>query len=106
MCLHLTRKAIFIALIHPIQWTIAYPVGPYYCALPRWRLVPPSCLDNMTSYLFRLACVLCRRVFNTSRVFKGKVCIMTDFQPYLQYFSVEVLSPFVARIYICARGRN
>ena len=59
----------FIALIHPIQWTIAYPVGAdrpakrqkktscvstparpvQYCALARWRVVLPSCLDRVTS---------------------------------------------------------
>ena len=33
-----------------------------YCAFPRWRLVLPSCLDNVTSYhRFRLARVLCRQ---------------------------------------------
>ena len=67
---------IFIALIHPIQWTITYPVGahrPAKCqkktscvstgrparstsALARWRVVLPSCLDRVTSWhLFRLA---------------------------------------------------
>ena len=66
----------FIALIHPIQWTIAYPVGadrpakrqkktscvstgrpvPSTSALARWRVVLPSCLDRVTSWhLFRLA---------------------------------------------------
>ena len=66
----------FIALIHPIQWTIAYPVGAdrpakrqkktscvttgrsvrSTCALARWRVVLPSCLDRVTSqHLFRLA---------------------------------------------------
>ena len=59
----------FIALIHPIQWTIAYPVGAdrpakrqkktscvstgrsvrSTIALARWRVVLPSCLDRMTS---------------------------------------------------------
>ena len=59
----------FIALIHPIQWTIAYPVGadrpakhqkktscvstgrpvPSTSALARWRVVLPSCLDRVTS---------------------------------------------------------
>ena len=59
----------FIALIHPIQWTIAYPVGAdrpakrqkktscvstsrpvrSTSALARWRVVLPSCLDSMTS---------------------------------------------------------
>ena len=66
----------FIALIQPIQWTIAYPVGadrpakrqkktscvstgrsvPSTSALARWRVVLPSCLDRVTSWhLFRLA---------------------------------------------------
>ena len=66
----------FIALIHPIQWTIAYPVGadrpakrqkktscvstgkpvPSTSALARWRVVLPPCLDRVTSWhLFRLA---------------------------------------------------
>ena len=59
----------FIALIHPIQWTIANPVGtdrPAKCqkktsrvstgwpvrstsALTRWRVILPSCLDSLTS---------------------------------------------------------
>ena len=59
----------FIALIHPIQWTIAYPVSAdrpvkrqkktscvstgrsvrSTSALARWRVVLPSCLDSMTS---------------------------------------------------------
>ena len=59
----------FIALIHPIQWTIAYPVGAdrpakrqkktscvstsrsvrSTSALARWRVVLPSCLDRVTS---------------------------------------------------------
>ena len=83
-------------LIHPIQWTTngqlltrsaqtgppnarkRRPVFPpagwsQYCAFAWWRMVFTSCLDNMTSYhLFRLARVLCRSVFNISRVFKGK----------------------------------
>ena len=66
---------IFIVLIHPIQWTIALPVGatgppnvrkrrPVYntsragqeSAFARCRLVLPCCLDNVTSWhLFRLA---------------------------------------------------
>ena len=63
------QKHNFIALIHPIQWTIAYPVGadrPAKCqkktscvstgrsvrstsALARWRVVLPCCVDSMTS---------------------------------------------------------
>ena len=71
-----SQKSFFIALIHPIQWTIAYPVGadrpakrqkktscvstgrpvPSTSALARWRVVLPSCLDRVTSWhLFRLA---------------------------------------------------
>ena len=62
-------KCHFIALIHPIQWTIAYPVGAdrpakrqkktscvstgrsvrSTSALARWRVVLPSCLDSVTS---------------------------------------------------------
>ena len=62
-------KVFFIALIHPIQWTIAYPVGadrpakrqkktscvstglPVHStsALSRWRVVLPSCLHSVTS---------------------------------------------------------
>ena len=62
-------KYTFIALIHPIQLTIAYPVGadrpakrqkktscvftgrpvPSTSALARWRVVLPSCLDSVTS---------------------------------------------------------
>ena len=73
----------FIALILPIQWTIAKPVGAdrptkrqkkTSCVstgwLARWRLVLPSCLDNLTSsHLFRLARVLCERVFNNLQIF-------------------------------------
>ena len=88
-------KLYFIALIHPIQWTIANPVGAdrppnarkrrpvfppagrsQYCAFARWLMVFTSCLDNMTSYhLFRLARVLCRRVFNISRVLRKKCAL-------------------------------
>ena len=59
----------FIALIYPIQWTIANPVGvdrpakrqkkmpcvstgrpvPSTSALARWCVVLPSCLDSVTS---------------------------------------------------------
>ena len=59
----------FIALIHPIQWTIANPVGadwpakrqkktscvstgrpvPSTSSLARWRVVLPSCLDSVMS---------------------------------------------------------
>ena len=70
------KSYLFIALIHPIQWTIAYPLGadrpakhqkktscvstgrsvPSTSALARWRVVLPSCLDRVTSWhLFRLA---------------------------------------------------
>ena len=65
--LHLENsvKYVFIALIHPIQWTIANPVGAdrsakcqektssvstgrsvTFCAFARWRIVLPSCLDK------------------------------------------------------------
>ena len=76
-CLLLIEKLvyIFIALIHPIQWTIAYPDGADWpakrqkktscvstglpvrstSALTRWRVVLPSCLDSVTSWhLFHL----------------------------------------------------
>ena len=63
------QKDHFIVLIHPIQWTIANPVGtdrpakrqkkmfyvstsqpvPSTSALTRWRVVLPSCLDSMRS---------------------------------------------------------
>ena len=52
----------FIALICPIQWTIALPqtsekdvlyiipVGPVTeCAFTRWRIILSCCLDNVTS---------------------------------------------------------
>ena len=62
-------KYFLIALVHPIQWTIANPVGahrpikrqkktscvstgrpvPSTSALARWRVVLPSCLDSVTS---------------------------------------------------------
>ena len=75
----------FIALKHPIQWTIAVPVGAdrpakrwkkrpvfppagpvQYCAVARWRDLFPSCLDSVTSWhLFRLARDLCKwNIFN------------------------------------------
>ena len=61
-------NCIFIALIHPIQWTNAYSVGAdrpakrqkkTSCvstglpvrstnALARWRVVLPSCIDSVT----------------------------------------------------------
>ena len=66
---HTKQLEYFIALIHPIQWTIAYPVGTdrpakrqkktscvstgrsvqSTSALARWHVVLPSCLDSVTS---------------------------------------------------------
>ena len=61
---YLELKAVFIALIHPIQWTIALPLGQTSgkdvlyiipagpvteCAFARWRMVFLCCLDNVTS---------------------------------------------------------
>ena len=77
------------------------PAGPQYCALPRWRLVLPSCLDNLTSlHLFRLARVLCRHVFSTSPDILSKSVPYDGFStPFVDIFSVEVLSTDQARIY-------
>ena len=96
----------FIALIHPIQWTIAYPVG---ADRPAKRQKKTSCVSTgqagpvlctcqmacRTSFLSRQsdviasfsfgACTVRTCFFIISRVGR-KVCIMTDFQPYLQIF--------------------
>ena len=60
-----------------------------------------SCLDRVMSvYLFCLARVVCGLVFNQLLKFEEKCLIITDFQPYLESFSVEVLSTYSAQIYI------
>ena len=89
-------QVFFIALIHPIQWTIAYPVGadrpakhqkktscvstgkpvPSTSALARWRVVLPPCLDRVTSWhLFRLARTSVD-AFHSSQVF---LCLIVNF---------------------------
>ena len=99
-------NCLFIALIHPIQWTIAYPVG---ADRPAKRQKKTSCVSTgqagpvlctrqmacRTSFLSRQsdviasfsfgACTVRTCFFIISRVGR-KVCIMTDFQPYLQIF--------------------
>ena len=95
-----SKIIIFIALIHPIQWTIAYPVGadrpakrqkktscvstgrsvPSTSALARWRVILPSCLDRVTSWhLFRLARTSAQ-AFKISSVFCGLYCVVDRFQ--------------------------
>ena len=64
-----------------------------------------------TSFLSRQPDVIASFSFGACTVgtcpeFKGKVCIMTDFQPYLQYFRVEGLSTFQARIYVKKSAGN
>ena len=98
----------FIALIHPIQWTIANPVGAdrpakrqkkTSCVSTGWP-VPVLCIrqvahgiyflsrqhDVIASFSFGTCTV--QTCFQHLQIFKGKVCIMTDFQPYLWIFSV------------------
>ena len=86
----------FIALIHPIQWTIAYPVSAgrpakrqkktscvsngrpvrSTSALARWRVVLPSCLDRVTSWhLFRLARTSAH-TFYFSAIFLWILCVL------------------------------
>ena len=120
------KKNIFIALIHPIQWTIANPVGADRPAkrqkkmscVSTGRPVPstvhsqggasyliPSCLDRVTSWhLFCLARVLCRCVFNNLQIFYGKAWIMTDFSPYWHIIyckSVTYISSTDTHLEIC-----
>ena len=85
----------FIALIHPIQWTIANPVGAdrpakrqkkTSCVSTSWP-VPVLCIRQVAHGIyflsrqhdviasFCLARVLCRRVFNISRYFKEKCAL-------------------------------
>ena len=82
---------VFIALLHPTQWTIANPVSKTgtsndrkscsvfpparpvtYSAFARWRIILASCLDTVTSsHLFHLARVLCRQIFTSSLEFES-----------------------------------
>ena len=84
--------SIFIALIHPIQWTIANPVGadwpakrqkkascvstgwpvPSTSALARCRVILPSCLDSVTGswHLFHLAQTSAHGISQCFRFFK------------------------------------
>ena len=97
------RNILFIALIHPSQWTIANPVGidrpakrqkKMPCVSTGWP-VPVLCIrlvvhgiyflsrqhDVLSSFSFGPCTV--QTCFSTSPEFlKEKVCIMTDFQPY------------------------
>ena len=96
----------FIALIHPIQWTIAYPVGAdrpakrqkkTSCVSTGWP-VPVLCIRQVahgTSFLSRQhdvissfsfgACTV-QTCFHHLQSFKRKVCIMTDFRPFWGIF--------------------
>ena len=86
----LPERCCFIALIHPIQWTIANPIStdrPAKCqkqtscvspgwpvgstsALTRWRVVLPSCLDRVTSWhLFPFCRELVHMDFDSLLVF-------------------------------------
>ena len=79
------KNDLFIALIHPIQWTIANLVllvhyetlaGWSHYAFATWHIVIPSCLDNhdvIASFLFSVSTVqteICRsfhfEVFSSS----------------------------------------
>ena len=98
----------FIALIHPIQWTIAKPVGAdrpakrqkkTSCVSTGWP-VPVLCIRKVAHGIYFLsrqhdviasfsfgACTV-QTCFQHLQFFKGKVCFMTDFQPYMWIFSV------------------
>ena len=73
----------FIALIHPIQWTITKPVGVVLCI----RQVAHGIYflsrqhDVIASFSFG-ACTV-QTCFQHLQNFKGKVCFMTDFKPYM-----------------------
>ena len=59
----------------------------------------PSCLDRVTSvHLLGWARVVCRCVFHQLQKFEETCWVMTDFQPYVQYFNLEVLSTYTAQI--------
>ena len=96
----------FIALIHPIQWTIAKPVGAdrpakrqkkTSCVSTGWP-VPVLCIRQVAHGIYFLsrhhdviasfsfgACTV-QTCFQQSPDILRKVCIMTDFIPYLQIF--------------------
>ena len=96
----------FIALIHPIQWTIAKPVGAdrpakrqkkTSCVSTGWP-VPVLCIRKVAHGIYFLsrqhdviasfsfgACTV-QTCFQHLQSFKRKVCIMTDFRPYLGIF--------------------
>ena len=88
---------IFIALIHPIQWTIAHPVGANRpakhqkktsCVSPGWP-VPVLCTPQMAprtsfpSASFSFGVCTVQTCFEQSPDILRKVWIMTDFQPYM-----------------------
>ena len=94
----------FIALIHPIQWTIANPVGAdrpakrqkkTSCVSTGWP-VPVLCIRQVAHGIYFLsrqhdviasfsfgACTV-RTCFQQYPDILRKVCIMMDFIPYLQ----------------------
>ena len=97
------KKLHFIALIHPIQWTIAKPVGAdrpakrqkkMSCVSTGWP-VPVLCIRQVAHGIYFLsrqhdviasfsfwACTV-QMCFQHLQNFKGKVCFMTDFKPYM-----------------------
>ena len=103
-------NCIFIALIHPIQWPIAKPVGvdrpakrqkKTSCVSTGWP-VPVLCIRKVAHGIYFLsrqhdviasfsfgACTV-QTCFQHLQNFKGKVCFMTDFKPYM--WRVSLLS--------------
>ena len=97
---------LFIALIHPIQWTIAKPVGAdrpakrqkkTSCVSTGWP-VPVLCIRQVAHGIYFLsrqhdviasfsfgACTV-QTCFQQSPDILRKVCIMMDFIPFLQIF--------------------
>ena len=54
-----------------------------HCTVARWHKVLPSCLDIVTSlHLFRLTCVLCKRVFEGIWKFEEKNGLFWEVKAY------------------------
>ena len=116
----------FIALIHPIQWTIANPVGTdrpakhqkkTSCVSTGWP-VPVLCIRQVVHGIYFLSRqhdvsiffvwrVYCADVFSTSPVFLRKSVHYDGFSTlYVVIFPVEVLSTDQARIYLQKSAGN
>ena len=117
----------FIALILPIQWTIANPVGTDRPAKRQKKTscVPPAgrsvvlCTPQMaprTSFLSRQPDVIASFSFGACTVqtcfqqspdiFKEKCALWRIFNLIFRYFTLEVLSTCQARIYIIKSAGN